>query len=270
MTEKYLAGQTALVTGSSRGIGRAIALELAKCGANLVINSRSNQQALDEVANEITNLGQEARLVLGDIGRKDDVIRLVNETVNAFGRIDILVNNAGVTHPVISMLDLELEHLDAVINTNFRGVYLCSRQVGRLMRDQGCGVIINISSLAGQTPLPLAVYGPMKSAINMLTRIMARDMAEFGIRVNAVAPGYVLTPLVKNMIERGLRNSALLMKRVPMHSWIEPEDVAEAVVFLTSERARFITGEILTIDAGWAADGGWSAYDLNAKSKNLD
>jgi NAD(P)-dependent dehydrogenase (short-subunit alcohol dehydrogenase family) len=180
--------------------------------------------------------------------------------------LDILVNNAGVTHPAQSILDLDLDLLDRVFAVDFKGVYLCSRTGGRAMLAKG-GVILNISSIAGLTPLPLPVYGPMKSAVNMLTRILAREWAECGIRVNAIAPGYVLTPLIQGLIDKGLRNPGRIIERTPMKTMLSPEDIAAAALFLASDAARHITGAVLPVDAGWTADGGWSAYPTAVRRK---
>ncbi|MGC9324942.1 MAG: SDR family NAD(P)-dependent oxidoreductase, partial [Desulfomonilia bacterium] len=180
--------------------------------------------------------------------------------LEAFGRVDILVNNAGTTHPTQSIFDLDLEYVDRIFDVDYKGLYLCCRRAGKEMVAQGSGCVINISSIAALTPLPLVMYGPMKSAVNMLTRILAREWADRNVRVNAIAPGYVLTPLIQGMIDSGQRDPKTLLDRIPMHSMMDPEDIAQASVFLASDDARFITGVILPIDGGWLTDGGWSAY----------
>jgi 3-oxoacyl-[acyl-carrier protein] reductase len=253
-------GKVALVTGSGRGIGKGIALAFAAAGASVVVNGHSDAASLESVVEEISKTGSECMAIVADVGDPSEVDRLVEESLASFGKIDILVNNAGITHPAISFFDLDIHFIDTVFKTNFKGVYLCSRKVGDLMREQKHGCIINISSLAGVTPLPLAVYGPMKSAVNMLTRITARELAASGVRVNAIAPGYVLTPLVQKLIDEGQRDPSLLLDRVPMHEFIKPEDIADTALFLASDKARYINGEILVVDAGWHSDGGWSAY----------
>ena len=192
---------------------------------------------------------------------------MVNMALSEMKGLDILVNNAGVSHPAQSILDLDLDLLDRVFAVDFKGVYLCSRAGGKAMLAKGGGVILNISSIAGLTPLPLPVYGPMKSAVNMLTRILAREWAEWGIRVNAIAPGYVLTPLIQGLIDKGLRNPGLIIERTPMKTMLSPQDIAAAALFLSSDAARHITGAVLPADAGWITDGGWSAYPTAVRRK---
>ena len=255
-----LEGKVAVVTGSGRGIGRAIALAMAEEGASVVVNGHKNAESVNETAAEISKMGCKCLPLMSDVSNPDEVERLVVKSLEVMGHIDILVNNAGVFHPAVSLFDLDLSHLDLVFNTNFKGMYLCSLKFGAHMRERKDGCIINISSLAGITPLPLMVYGPMKSAVNMFTRIMACEMAQHKVRVNAVAPGYVMTSLVKDMIEKGERDASALLDRVPMHEFIMPEDIAHTVVFLAGEKAHFINGEIVVVDGGWRSDGGWSAY----------
>lgn len=255
-----LKNKTAIVTGAGRGIGEGIALALAREGASVVLTARSLAEITD-VAKRIEAQGGKALPYSADVSQMGDIEGLFKATLEQFGTIDILVNNAGVSHPVASILDLDLEHLDRVFAVDFKGVYLCCRRGGREMVAAGKGgVVINISSIAGLTPLPLAVYGPMKAAVNMLTRILAREWAPHGIRVNAVAPGYVLTPMMRDMIERGERDPGSLLDRTPMHIMLDPTEVAEAVVYLASPGARHVTGVVLPVDAGWLSDGGWSAY----------
>lgn len=251
--------KVAVVTGSGRGIGREIALGFSSAGASVVINDIDEKTA-QSTADEIRDLKGESLAVPANVAVAEDVDRLFDETLKKFGRVDILVNNAGITHPGISIIDLDLAFLDNVMNTNYKGVYLCSRRAGIEMVAQKAGCIVNISSITGSVPLPLPVYGPMKAAVNMLTRILARDWADKGVRVNAVAPGYVMTPLAKVLVEKGERDVTTILNRVPMHLIMDPEDIAEAVKFLASDAARYITGEILTVDAGWTTDGGWSGY----------
>jgi NAD(P)-dependent dehydrogenase (short-subunit alcohol dehydrogenase family) len=260
-----LKGKAAVVTGAGAGIGRAIAIEFAGEGAS-ILAADVNIEAARETAGMIATAGGRASSIQADVSAPDQVEAMVNMALSEIKGLDILVNNAGVTHPAQSILDLDLEHLDRVFAVDFKGVYLCSRAGGRAMLAKG-GVILNISSIAGLTPLPLPVYGPMKSAVNMLTRILAREWAECGIRVNAIAPGYVLTPLIQGLIDKGLRNPGLIIERTPMKTMLSPEDVAAAALFLASDAARHITGAVLPVDAGWISDGGWSAYPTAVRRK---
>ncbi|MCD6571216.1 MAG: SDR family oxidoreductase [Deltaproteobacteria bacterium] len=256
---KGLEGKTAIITGAGSGIGRSIAMVFAKEGAAVALPDL-NGEAAREISQEIEGLGQKSLAIEADVSDPGQVELLFDMTLDAFGKVDILVNNAGATHPVASILDLSLEYVDKIFAVDYKGVYLCSRRAGREMITQGNGCILNVSSIAGLTPLPLVMYGPMKSAVNMLTRILAREWAQYNIRVNAIAPGYVMTPLIKNMIETGQRDPSLILDRTPMGNMIDPMDIAEAALFLVSSKARYITGAVLPVDGGWLTDGGWSAY----------
>jgi len=254
-------GKVAVVTGSGAGIGRSIAEAFAQAGASVVIPDIDGEAA-ETTADYIKKNSSKALALEIDVTDPQQVDHLFDTTIEQFGRIDILINNAGTTHPVESILDLDLDYLDRIFELDYKGVYLCSRRAGREMIQQKDGLILNISSIAGITPLPLVMYGPMKSAVNMMTRILARQWAPFNVRVNAIAPGYVLTPLIEQMVESGQRDSSLLIERIPMHSMLEPNEIADAAIFLASAKARHITGIILPIEAGWLSDGGWSAYNI--------
>ncbi|MBW2636313.1 MAG: SDR family oxidoreductase [Deltaproteobacteria bacterium] len=258
---KDLEGKIALVTGAGAGIGKAIALAFAKEGAFVVVPDLDIEKA-GETAREIEAIGKKSLVLEIDVADPDQVDSLFTKTIDAFGQIDIVVNNAGTTHPAVSILDLDLDYVEKIFNIDYKGVYLCCRRAGREMVRQKSGCIVNISSIAGLTPLPLVMYGPMKSAVNMLTRILAREWANRNIRVNAIAPGYVATPLIKNMIDSGLRDPGLILEQTPMGIMLSPDDIAEAALFLVSHRAQHITGTVLPVDGGWLSDGGWSAYNL--------
>jgi NAD(P)-dependent dehydrogenase (short-subunit alcohol dehydrogenase family) len=258
---KKIKGKISVVTGAGTGIGKAIALAFAKAGAFVVVSDIDLEKARKTVQ-EIERLGQKSHAMEIDVTDADQVDSLFTETIDLLGRVDILVNNAGTTHPVTSILDLSLDYIEKIFNLDYKGVYLCCRRAGREMVRQNSGAIVNISSIAGLTPLPLVMYGPMKSAVNMLTRILAREWAKRNVRVNAIAPGYVLTPLIKNMIDTGQRDPGLILERTPMGIMLNPDDIAEAVLFLVSSRAQFITGTVLPVDGGWLTDGGWEAYNL--------
>jgi len=256
---KGLKGKVAIVTGGASGIGKTISVAFAEAGATVVIPDLDAEGA-EDTSREIKRLGQESFSIESDVANPDHVDLIFNKTLDEYGKIDILVNNAGTTHPAVSILDLDLEYVDKIFSVDFKGVYLCSRRAGREMIRQNNGCIMNISSIAGLTPLPLIMYGPMKSAVNMLTKILAREWAQYKIRVNAIAPGYVMTPLIKNMIEKGQRDPQLILDRTPMKNMLDPMDIAKAVLFLVSSEARYITGAVLPVDGGWLSDGGWAAY----------
>ena len=256
---KDLKGKVAIVTGGASGIGKTISVAFAEAGATVVIPDL-NADGAEDTSREIKRLGQKSFSIESDVANPEHVDLIFDNTLDEYGKIDILVNNAGTTHPAVSILDLDLEYVDKIFSVDFKGVYLCSRRAGREMIRQNNGCIINISSIAGLTPLPLSMYGPMKSAVNMLTRILAREWAQYQVRVNAIAPGYVLTPLIEGMIETGQRDPSLIIDRTPMKKMIDPIDIAKVALFLVSPGARYITGAVLPVDGGWLTDGGWTAY----------
>lgn len=259
MTEPEWQVKTALVTGGGAGIGREICLALAAQGV-AVLACDLDGEAARATVESIGESGGSALAAQGDVSRPTDVEAMFAMARRELGPLDLAVNNAGLSHPAVSILDLELEHLERIYQVDFKGVYLCCREAGREMTARGRGVVINISSIAGLVPLPLMAYGPMKAAVNMLTRVLAREWGPRSVRVNAVAPGYVMTPLIQGMIESGLRDPGLILERTPMNTMLSPQEVAQAVLFLCSPAARHISGVILPVDAGWTSDGGWSAY----------
>ncbi|MGI2336573.1 MAG: 3-oxoacyl-[acyl-carrier-protein] reductase [Dehalogenimonas sp.] len=244
--EKKLAGKTAVVTGAGRGIGRAVALQLAAEGAAVVLNSLSD--SADKVAAEINLAGGTAVAVRGDVSRTDDVAALINAAVTSFGRLDILVNNAGITRDNL-LLRMNEEDWDTVLDTNLKSVYLCCRAALKpLLKSRGSGRIINISSIIGLSGnAGQANYAASKAGIIGLTKSLAKELASRQITVNAVAPGFIVTDMTAGMSEEARE---ALVKRIPLGSLGTPEDVAATVVFLASEEARYITGQTLTVDGG--------------------
>ena len=251
--------KVAVITGGGMGIGEAVARAFAREGAHIVIGDVKMELAR-KVAEEIKGTGRKGLALQADVSVKEDVDRMVDETLKRFGQIDILVNNAGISQLPLSILEFDLETWQRVTDIDYKGTYLCSRRVGREMVRRKSGSVINISSVVGLASAPLMAYGPAKSAVIMLTKILACEWGRFNVRVNAIAPGYTLTPLLKGMIERGERNPEMILKRTPMGKLVEPEDIANAALFLASEKARTITGVTLPVDAGFLADGAWSAY----------
>lgn len=254
-----LKDKVAVVTGGGMGIGQAIALAFAREGGHVAILDVQPEGA-HGTAKQIKELGRESLVCETDVTDESAVDRATNDVLTKFGRIDILVNNAGITHPAVSILDLDLQFLEKVTRVDWKGVYLCSRRIGKEMVARKSGAVINISSITALCPVPLAVYAPIKSAVVMLTQVLARDWAPSGIRVNAIAPGYVLTPLLQGMFDSGLRNPETILSCVPMKKWVMPSDIADAAVFLCSDKAACITGVTLPVDAGFAVEGGWKAY----------
>ena len=244
-----LTDRVAIVTGSARGIGRAIALKLAEVGAKVVVNDLGEASAVNGTVEEIRAMNRESLAVLADVSLSPDVDRLVEETLASYGQIDILVNNAGITRDQL-LMRMSDEDWDKVINVNLKSVFLCTRAALRPMIKQRWGRIINIASIVGLIGNPgQANYASAKAGIIGFTRTIAREVASRGITVNAIAPGFIDTGMTQQLQESRRQE---LMQRIPLGFLGTPRDVAEAVAFLASEEARYITGQVLSVDGGLA------------------
>ncbi|WP_018132888.1 3-oxoacyl-[acyl-carrier-protein] reductase [Effusibacillus pohliae] len=242
-----LAGKVALVTGASRGIGRAIALALAERGAKVVVNYAGNQAAAEEVVARIRDRGGEAVAVQGDVANREAAEKMVDTATGTFGRLDILVNNAGITRDNL-LIRMKEEDWDAVIDTNLKGVFNCTKAAAKVMMKQRYGRIINVTSVVALMGNPgQANYVAAKSGVIGLTKSNARELASRNITVNAVAPGYIQTDMT-DVLNDEVKQS--LQKQIPLGRLGEPEDVAKAVLFLASDDASYITGQVLTVDGG--------------------
>lgn len=241
-----LAGKVAIVTGASQGIGRAIAVQLARAGADVGLASR-NEAKLNEVAAEVTALGRRARVLLTDVAVAAQVQAMIDGAVAAFGRLDILVNNAGqgATGDVATITEASW---DQVIDTNLKGAFLCSQAAAVVMRAQRGGRIINIASVAGETGgvAGAAHYTSSKGGMLALTKTFARDLAAAAITVNAICPGQIETDMGRVPPER----LPELVKQIPLARLGDPDDIAYATVFLASDEAGYITGATLDINGG--------------------
>ncbi len=245
-----LAGKAAIVTGGRRGIGRAIALALAEAGADVALGDRViDDGALEAVAEEVKKLGSRALAVQTDITKKTDVDNLVQKTLAEFGTIDILVNNAAM-NIVAPLLELNEEGWDRIIDTDLKGYYLCSQAAGRVMVKQKRGNIINIASTAAVDTAPeMGAYCIAKAGVVMLTRMLALELAQYNIRVNAVAPS-----IVKTKFSQPFWADPKMLKQIeseiPLGRLAEPEDITGAVLFLASEASAYITGHTIVVDGG--------------------
>ncbi|MBK1989176.1 3-oxoacyl-[acyl-carrier-protein] reductase [Sphaerospermopsis aphanizomenoides BCCUSP55] len=240
-----LQGQVAIVTGASRGIGRAIALQLASQGAKVVVNYASSSAAADQVVAEITANGGEAIALQADVSQADQVDTLINTTLDKFKRIDILVNNAGITRDTL-LLRMKLEEWQAVIDLNLTGVFLCTKAVSKIMLKQRSGRIINISSVAGQMGNPgQANYSAAKAGVIGFTKTVAKELATRGITVNAVAPGFITTDMTSDIKAEGI------LQFIPLGRFGQPEEIAGMVRFLAADpAAAYITGQVFNVDGG--------------------
>lgn len=241
--------QTAIVTGGSRGIGRAVAVRLAKDGMNLVINYRGNSAAAEETERMCRELGAEVLLVQGDVSCAEDCEKLAAQAKEAFGRVDVLVNNAGITRDGL-LARMAEEDFRAVLDVNLVGPWNMMKAVNRIMMKQRYGRIVNLSSVTGlMGNMGQTNYAAAKAGILGMTKSYAREVASRGITVNAVAPGFIDTDMTEAMPE-GAKDK--IITGIPMGRTGKPEDVAEAVAFLASEQAGYITGEVLRVDGGMA------------------
>jgi dehydrogenase/reductase SDR family protein 4 len=243
-----LSGKVALVTGGSRGIGKAIAMGLAKFGADVAVTSRKLPD-LEEVAAEIKGLGRRSMAVATHVGRIDEIKNLVPKVKDEFGRIDILVNNAGTNPTMDPAIDIEERAWDSIMNLNLKGLFFLSQVVAKQMKEQGGGKIINVASVAGITPDILPVYSISKAGVIMATKVMAQQWAQYNIRVNAIAPG-----LVKTRFSEALWGNPdiaqAVMTRTPLQRVAEPDEMVGAVIFLASDASSYVTGHVLVVDGG--------------------
>lgn len=250
-----LTDQVAIITGGSRGIGRAIALALAEAGAKVVVASRK-QEGIDAVVAEIESQGGTALAVAAHVGKEEAISALVERTVEVFGKIDILINNAATNPHFGPILTANAALWDKILEVNLRGAFFLCQQVAPLMKQQGGGVIINMVSTAGIQPSPgLGIYSVSKAGLIILTKVLANELGPSNIRVNAIAPG-----VIKTQFSRALWESVTIAQavhdRTPLGRLGNPEDIVGAALYLASPLSDFVNGEVLIIDGGMNVAGG--------------
>jgi len=245
-----LEGKVALVTGGSRGIGKATAIGFARAGADVVVTSRK-QPDLEVVADEIRSLGRKSLTVVTHVGRTDQLQPLVDKVIDEFGKIDILVNNAG-TSPVMSpALELEERAWDSIMNLNLKGLFFLSQAVARAMKEHGGGRIINVASIDGFKPeYHIGAYSISKAGVVMATQVMAREWAEYNIRVNTIAPGYVHTKLLDSHWEVAPEDKPGIIRKIIMGRIAEPDEMTGAMIYLVSDASSYVTGQTVVVDGG--------------------
>ena len=247
MVEKNLTGKVALVTGASRGIGRAIALKLSDAGAKVAINFAGNVEKAEEVKAEIESRGGAAMLVQGKVDNFEVVTEIVKKVVENWGTVDILVNNAGITRDDL-LLKMSESEFDEVIATNLKGVFNCTKAVTKIMMKQRSGKIVNMTSVVGLIGnAGQANYAASKAGVIGFTKSAAKELAARGITVNAIAPGFIATDMTDKLPDKIKEES---LKQIPLGKYGTPEDVANLAAFLVSEQAAYITGQVINVDGG--------------------
>ena len=245
-----LTDKVAIVTGGGRGIGRAIALGFAQAGADVVVAARTDAE-IEETAAMIRDTGRKALAVPTDVREVEQVASMLDKTMDLFGRVDILVNNAGGATGLTSVLDMGFDIWEANIKVNLTSVFICSKIIGEAMVKQKRGNIVSIASVAGMGPWPnVAHYGAAKAGIISLTKTLAVEWAQYNIRVNAIAPGSIQTPLASRLASLDSPRRQAQLKSTPLGRFGQPEDIAEVAIFLASDASAFITGETIVVNGG--------------------
>jgi 3-oxoacyl-[acyl-carrier protein] reductase len=245
-----LKNKIAIVTGGSRGVGRAVALAYGREGAKVVVNYASDDQAAKEVVGTINEMGSQAMAFRADVAKKPQAEAMIQAAISEFGRIDVLVNNAGFTRPAM-MLKMEEEMWDQVVDIHLKGAFLCSQAVARHMREQNSGKIINVTSVAGLVGTVGQInYSAAKGGVISMTKSMARELARYNICANAISLGIVNTDMTEKIrTDEKLRE--IYTNRILLKRFAEPEDISPAFVFLASDESNYITGQLLCVDGGY-------------------
>ena len=245
-----LKDKIALVTGSSRGVGRAVALGFAKEGANVVVNYTSNENAANEVVETIQSMGSKAIAVKADVAQKPEAENLVNSATDTYGRLDILVNNAGFTRPAM-MIKMTEDQWDQVVDIHLKAAFLCAQAAGYHMKEQKSGKIINVTSVAGLVGTVGQInYSAAKGGIISMTKSIARELARYNVCANVISLGIVATDMTEK-IRSDEKLKEIYMNRILLKRFAEADDIAPAFVFLASDESNYITGQLLCVDGGY-------------------
>ena len=245
-----LEGKNAVVTGGGRGVGRAISIDFAKEGANVVVNYASNNKAADEVVGIIKSMGRKAVAVQGDVAKKEDAQKIIDTCVENFGSIHILVNNAGISKPSM-MHKMTVETWDEVVNVQMRGPFLCIQAASKYFMQQNYGRIVNVTSVAGIVgTIGQINYAAAKGGVVTLTKSAARELAKYNVTCNVISLGIVTTDMT-HTLQTDEKLKEIYVRRILLNRYAEPEDVSPAFVFLASDDARYITGQLLCVDGGY-------------------
>jgi 3-oxoacyl-[acyl-carrier protein] reductase len=245
-----LEGKNAVVTGGGRGVGRAISIDFAKEGANVVVNYASNNKAADEVVGIIKSMGRKAVAVQGDVAKKEDAQKIIDTCVENFGSIHILVNNAGISKPSM-MHKMSVETWDEVVNIQMRGPFLCIQAASKYFMQQNYGRIVNVTSVAGIVgTIGQINYAAAKGGVITLTKSAARELAKYNVTCNVISLGIVTTDMT-HTLQTDEKLKEIYVRRILLNRYAEPEDVSPAFVFLASDDARYITGQLLCVDGGY-------------------
>ncbi|HOF57112.1 MAG TPA: 3-oxoacyl-ACP reductase family protein [Syntrophorhabdaceae bacterium] len=245
-----LEGKNAVVTGGGRGVGRAISLEFAKEGANVVVNYAGNQKAADEVVAMITAMGRKAVAVKGDVGQEADAQKIIDTCVESFGSIHILANNAGISKPGM-LHKLSVATWDEVVNVQMRGPWLCIKAASKYFMQQNYGRIINVTSVAGMVgTIGQINYAAAKGGVVTLTKSAARELAKYNVTANVISLGIVTTEMTSTL-QNDEKLKEIYTRRILLGRYAEPEDVSPAFVFFASDDSRYITGQVLPVDGGY-------------------
>lgn len=245
-----LKGKSAVVTGGGRGVGRAVSLAFAREGADVVINYATRVESAEEVVTEIEKMGQRAIPVQGNVANKEDCERIIKTAIDRFGKIDILVNNAGVSRPAM-LAKMTEEQWDEVVDIHLKGAFLCTQAASTYFMEQNHGRIINVTSVAGIVGTTGQInYASAKGGLVAFTKSCARELAKFGVNANVICLGIVLTEMT-HRLQEDPKLREIYLRRILLNRYAEPEDVAPAFVFLASDEARYITGQLLCVDGGY-------------------